>query len=183
MFRKNQENNQTSATDSYVVGIDASLTSFGVYCLPTNNSDWYGWSLQSNSKDGDDTSRIMELATDTVSALLSLPLPISIAVFEDYGPINRTSGKITQRAEICGIVKFHLLTWGVPIVMVSPNSLKSFASGNGKASKDAMLTAANKLGYYPDTHDEADAFHAARLGQSILNGDITGASFHRSNPR
>lgn len=169
---------------AYVVGLDPSLTSFGVYCLPINHDEWYGFSLQSNAKDGNDTSRVVELAKEVADTLLDLPYPVAMAAFEDYGPINRTSGKITQRAEICGTLKsFLLIGMKVPIISLPPTSLKSFATGNARASKEDMLTRANNYGYWPDTHDEADAFFAARACENIIQGRKIDVSFTRVNPR
>lgn len=45
---------------------------------------------------------------------------------------------------------------------VDVKALKSFATGNGNADKDAMVGAANALGFRPRTHDEADALHLLR---------------------
>jgi Holliday junction resolvasome RuvABC endonuclease subunit len=118
-----------------------------------------------------------------IANIMNLPHPVSIITFEDYGPVNRTSGKITARAELCGILKqFALRQLGVPIVMIPPNSLKQYATGKGNASKEQMLDAAAKLGYYPDTNDEADAYFAASLGERIIAGNRVGVSFHRVNP-
>lgn len=171
----------TPESETYCVGIDASLTSCGVYCHPTVGDEWFGWSLQSTARDGLDTTRITYFAKDIIDALNNLRI-VNIT-FEDYGPINKFAGKITQRAELCGIIKHQaLLTWKVPIIMLSPPALKSFATGNGKATKEQMVSAAAKFGYYPDTDDEADAFHASRLGLRIYRGEKTGVAFHRVNP-
>lgn len=166
---------------AYTVGLDASLTSFGVFCEPLGSEPRYHWSVQSTTKDGSDTKRIMEMADAIIEDLSALT--IRMAVFEDYGPINRTSGKIAQRAEMVGILKRHFLcTLRVPIVMVPPPSLKQFATGKGKASKEDMLAAATQSGVYVDTNDEADAFFAARIGAHLLNGNKTGVSFTLANP-
>jgi Holliday junction resolvasome RuvABC endonuclease subunit len=123
------------------------------------------------------------MSNDILDCLRSLPHAPAIAVFEDYGPINRTSGKIAQRAEICGILKYHLLhEFGIPVIATSPTSLKSFAVNNGKAAKKQIIDRANQLGYFPETSDEADAYFAARLGWKIIVGEKTGAAFHRTNP-
>lgn len=158
-----------------------SLTSFGAYCAPLTDGDWYGWVLQSNARDGSDTRRVIDIAEAFIEDLQKVK--VGIITFEDYGPINRTSGKIAQRAEICGILKyFALTTLRVPVVTVPPTALKSFATGNGRASKEMMLDAAAKHGYYPDTNDEADAFFAARLGSFVANAQKTGVSFTLTNP-
>lgn len=168
---------------TYSVGLDISLTSTGVYTFPINHDEWYGWALQSTVTEGNDTSRVISMSDDILDALRSLPHTPAIAVFEDYGPINRTSGKVAQRAEICGILKYHLLyEFQIPVVAISPPSLKSFATGNGKAPKKQIIDRSNQLGYFPETSDEADAYFAARLGWKIFAGEKTGAAFHRTNP-
>lgn len=59
-------------------------------------------------------------------------------------------------------------TSGFPVTGVRTTTLKSFATGNGKATKDDMTTKANKqfgldLGV-KDNNDEADAIHLAYYG-------------------
>jgi hypothetical protein len=168
---------------AYSVGIDASITSCGVYCSPIEHGEWYGFSVATDSKSGTDTSRVLEIAEEVIFNLCNLPYPISIVTFEDYGPINKFSGKLTARAELCGILKqFAIQQLKVPIVMVPPTSLKQWGTGSGKASKDQILDAAAKLGYFPDTSDEADAYFAASLGERVIAGNRVGVSFHRVNP-
>jgi hypothetical protein len=168
---------------SYSIGIDASITSFGIYCRPINHEEWYGFSLQSTATKIHDSYRVNELCDEAIACFENLRHPVAIACFEDYGPIGRTSGKITARAEICGILKrYFMQVKRCPIIMVPPNSLKNFATTKGNASKEQMLDAANRLGYYPDTHDEADAFFAATLGARVLLGGKIGVSFSRANP-
>lgn len=169
---------------SYSVGLDPSLTGFGVYCLPLNGEhDWYGWRLQSTARDGSDTRRVLEITSDIIGCLADLDFPIQSFSFEDYGPIGKTSGKITARAEMCGILKHYALTaLRVPVITVPPNALKQFSTGKGNASKEDMLTEANKHGYYPDTHDEADAYFVARLGRAAITGGNIGVSYERINP-
>lgn len=180
MLRAQEDNFQENG---YIIGLDASLACFGLYCMPVHGSEWYGLSLQSTTRDGSDTRRVLDIAHGVIDTLNALPYPIRIACFEDYGPINRTSGKITQRAEICGIIKYHLLhVIKVPVLAVSPKSLKGYATGNGNSGKELMLNAANKLGYYPNTHDEADAFFAARIARDVLECNNPKVSITRTNP-
>jgi len=168
---------------TYSIGLDASLTSFGVYLHPIGHEEWYGFSVQSTARDGSDTTRVLDMATSVIESINAMPYRASIAAIEDYGPINRTSGKIAQRAEMIGILKHHLLrVVGIPLLSIAPKSLKSYATGNGNSGKEEMLTAANRQGYYPDTHDEADAFFAARAAATIYKGQHIGVSFTRVNP-
>lgn len=178
MFQSEPHKDQT-----YSLGLDASLSSFGVYFQPINHDEWYGFTVETKTDHGTDTRRILDVAEEILQSIASVDHRISIAAFEDYGPINRTSGKITQRAEICGILKHHLLRVAkVPIIMVSPGALKEFATGKGNAGKPAMRDAAARHGYFPESDDECDAFFLSRIGQRLLNGERVGVAFHRVNP-
>jgi crossover junction endodeoxyribonuclease RuvC len=178
MFLQNNPENKT-----YSIGLDPSLSSFGSYFLPLNHDEWYGFTTMTDTKHGTDTRRILDVAEEILQSIANLPHAPAIAVFEDYGPINRTSGKVTQRAEICGILKHHLLRIAkLPLIMVPPPSLKQFATGKGNASKDMILDAAAKHSYYPESTDEADAFFLAKIGERIIKGQTVGVSFNRVNP-
>lgn len=48
---------------------------------------------------------------------------------------------------------------GIPV-----GTIKKFATGKGNADKDAMVVAAEILGYRPQSDNVADAIHIARLG-------------------
>lgn len=169
----------------YSIGLDPSLTSFGVALNPIGpvDDEIYHFALQSTAKDGSDQTRINTMVDLLYEALGDLDGDIQIAVFEDYGPINKTSGKITARAEICGVLKRYFLTERrIPIVAVAPKSLKSFATGNGNADKKQIINACARFGVYPDTSDEADAYFLSRLGKSILTGTRIGIPYQRYNP-
>lgn len=166
----------------YSVGLDASLTNFGIYALPLDgDGDYYAWSVSSTAQDGSDLFRqlaMIELIVEDLSEL-----NIVVATFEDYGPINRMAGKLTQRAEMCGILKHYLSdVRKAPVITITPPALKSFATGTSKASKDEMINEAVRRGFHPANHDEADAFFAARVGDFVINGLKTGVSFTRVNP-
>lgn len=109
--------------------------------------------------------------------------PIVIGCFEDYGPVNKRAGKITARAELCGMLKLYMLQSIVaPIVTVLPRSLKSFATGTHNAQKDEMIRKAAEHGFFADTSDEADAFFAARLAHRLYLGEKVGVDYTRTNP-
>lgn len=120
----------------------------------------------------------MNLATDIIDCVANLPHLPALIAFEDYGPINRTSGKVAQRAEMVGIMKHHTLrVIRIPIVTITPTAVKQFATGKGNAGKGEVLDAAARLGYYPETHDEADAFFVARIGAALYRGERVTVDF------
>lgn len=168
---------------AYSVGIDASITSFGVYCQPINHEEWFGFTVETASKDGTDTARIQSIAQEVLERLNGLPHPIAVMCFEDYGPVNARAGKITARAELCGILKWVCLqSIAAPFITVTPNALKQYATGKGNAPKDAVMQAAAYEGFMARCSDEADAYFAARLGQRIILGDRVGITYTRINP-
>jgi hypothetical protein len=178
MLRTNKETLQR-----YAIGLDPSLTSFGCYFLNLDHGEDYWVSIQSKPDHGSDTRRVIDIANSVLQEIGNLDGQIAVTVMEDYGPINRTSGKITQRAEICGIIKNSLMYGDgprPPLITVPPTSLKEFATTKGNASKGDMLTAANNLGFFPDTNDEADAFFLARIGMRILAGGRLGIVYTKN---
>jgi Holliday junction resolvasome RuvABC endonuclease subunit len=50
---------------------------------------------------------------------------------------------------------------GLPYRAIPVGTVKKIATGKGNADKDAMIAAAKRLGYYPETDDEADAIFIA----------------------
>lgn len=168
---------------AYSIGLDPSISSFGIYCQPIHHEEWYGFTVETKSTDGPDTSRIRAISEEVIERLRGLPHPILIGGFEDYGPVNARAGKITARAELCGILKmFFLQSIATPIITIAPTTLKMFATTKGNAKKDAVMQAAAAEGFIARCSDEADAYFAARIGQRIILGDKVGITYTRTNP-
>ena len=63
-----------------------------------------------------------------------------------------------QMGELGGVLRLTLAEFGYPFIVVAPGTLKKFATGNGNAGKDQMLsTAVRKLDYEGHDHNDADA--------------------------
>ena len=82
------------------------------------------------------------------------------------GSTNRADdmGQVRGAFNLCCMLNF----W--PFAMpteIPPNSLKKFFTGNGGASKDAMVAAALASGWEVDTHDEADSAGLAELAWAL----------------
>lgn len=86
-----------------------------------------------------------------------------ITVIEGYA-FGAKGSALTALHELGGVMKNKLLAVEAVYVIKPPAELKAFATGNGRASKEDMVEAAQEL--WPDcpSEDEADGFHAARLG-------------------
>lgn len=176
----------------YVVGLDISLTSTGVYLMslkPDESHPDFHYHITTTSKNTADTSRI-DSVVDTIVADLSNPqYPVIAACIEDYGPVGRFAGKILVRAELVGIVKRSLRNGlRIPYMTVSPNGLIKAATGYGRVprgynGKQLKILAAQRFGFTTKNDDEADAFHAARLCAAFVRGEKLSVDFRRTNPR
>lgn len=108
---------------------------------------------------------------------------IEMAAIEDYGQVSKFAGKLTARAELCGILKQYLLRErNVPLITIPPKSLKLYATGNGNAGKKDMLLRASFFGFETSVDDEADAFFCARLALDVFLGKKTGANYVMHKP-
>lgn len=57
-----------------------------------------------------------------------------------------------------GIIEAQATLFGWPVTDAVPLTIKKWAAGSSKASKDDMITAAHILGYVGNNEHEADAF-------------------------
>jgi Holliday junction resolvasome RuvABC endonuclease subunit len=130
-----------------IMGVDPSITRTGI-SLPD------GTTVVVKPKDkGDD--RLMEIA-DYVRVLSQANL-VDLVVMED-APTRLLGDAGRVLLHLQGAVRLELKRLPVPYMILSPSTLKKFATGNGSADKTAMALAAFKrLGREYGTDDECDA--------------------------
>ncbi len=81
-----------------------------------------------------------------------------VVVLEGYSFASNT-GRVFERAELGGIVRYDIWVAEVPFVDVPPGTLKKYATGKGNAQKDAMIAAAiRRFGFKGSDNNEADAY-------------------------
>ena len=87
-----------------------------------------------------------------------------------YGRINQ----MAAMGELGGCAKWEADRCGIDMVIISPTSLKKFATNKGNANKEAVRDAANRerqkagLEWFK-TSDEADAYWLLRIGMELEN--------------
>lgn len=148
-----------------VFGIDPSITRTGLA-----RPDGTTVSITAAAGPKDPYRRLHELVTAVARELRLWP-DAALLVVEGYMLHGPSSGTTRIRlGELGGAIR--LLAWerGLDVVEVPPASLKVFAAGSGRASKEEMTAAAILDGGTPANDDEADAYHLHRLGLRALSG-------------
>lgn len=156
-----------------VLGLDLSLNSTG-----------YAYRAQATSYDAMEvvTGRITTGKLRGVSRLDFLEEclqdiikdgPFTLAVIEDYamgyGGNKSNPGRVFNIGEWGGIARLSLHRASIPLVLVSPSSLKMFATGNGGSAiqKHHVMSSIQEVwDYRVDQDDEADAFVCMMLGEA-----------------
>jgi Holliday junction resolvasome RuvABC endonuclease subunit len=72
---------------------------------------------------------------------------------------------------MAGIIEGEAHNQGCAVLDWTPTEIKLWATGSGKADKDAMMVAARRLGYLGDNEHEADAFCLLKMAEAQLTKD------------
>jgi crossover junction endodeoxyribonuclease RuvC len=149
-----------------VIGIDPSSTSTAiahhdgaVRLVRLSN-------LPKGSVPGVRMNRIKHIVAD-VQVAVDAAREVALAVIEGYA--YGTLHAAASQAELGGILRWHLWGQGITVLELAPGTLKKFATGDGSASKTAMVIAArDRLGYEGLSDDEADALWLRAAGLTVL---------------
>ena len=133
-------------TKPRVLGLDLSITATGL-CLPNGTTE----TIATNAKHGD--RRLVTITDRIMRAVLS---GIDLAAIEDLPTHARAAG-ITGMVH--GSVRELLIRHDVPYAVITPATLKAYATGRGNADKTAMAIAALKRAEREFADDnQCDAF-------------------------
>lgn len=150
----------TTPTTPRVVGLDLSITATGIaWCDGTTYT-------VTGKTTGD--RRLLTICQEVGIAVDGRS--IDLVVIEDL-PTHAKAAGITGMVH--GAVRAYLLRLGTPYALITPASLKKYATGRGNAGKPEMAVAAYKrLGREPADDNQVDALwlRAAgldRLGQPL----------------
>ena len=89
-----------------------------------------------------------------------------IAIYET--PFARGRDATRSLWGIAGIIEACATNAGLPVVDVAVPTIKKFATGHGKAPKDDMITAAQRMGYKGSDEHEADAVCLLKYAEANL---------------
>lgn len=140
-----------------VVGLDSSTKSFGI-ALPNGETR----TIAPRAGAGDNARRLNEIIY-RLDGYLTLHRPDLVLIEEAIPPRFPTAA--LRLGELRGAVILRLFERGTPYLEVNPGTLKLYATGHGKASKEQMVAAAEFCGADVANDDEADAFWLYALGR------------------
>lgn len=134
-----------------ILGLDLSITATGV-CLPDGTTQ----TIVTQQKTGDARLKVIE------HAITEATFDVDFAVIEDL-PTHAKSAGITGMVH--GVARLVLLRYGIPYAVVTPATLKAYATGKGNADKTAMAIAALKrTGREFADDNQCDAFWLRAAG-------------------
>ncbi len=92
--------------------------------------------------------------------------PIDAVIYET--PFARGRDATRCLWGIAGLIEAVATAAGAAVVDVQPSKIKAWATGSGKADKDAMTAAAKRMGYAGDNEHEADAYCLLKYGEENI---------------
>jgi len=154
------------------LGIDGSLTGTGIVILQDGKiiEQRCIKSKPSGDKPINELNRIRKIIQD-IEITVKKYHP-NIALIENLAFGIQKTISLTQLAGLSYFCRAMLTDNNIPFVMVAPNSLKKFATGNGMSKKDIVMMEIYKR--YNVTildNNEADAYILAQIGLALLGGN------------
>lgn len=153
---------------THVVGLDPSLTSFGI-AVVGGGSPALVARVKSSGKRGDDVVARQRRISDLGTSVLEYVPSNALVVMEGPAYSSSSSG-VWDRAGLWHDILRRLISRGHEVVVCPPTSRAMYATGKGNAGKDAVLAAVVRR--YPDIevtgNDEADALVMAAMGARLL---------------
>ena len=158
-----------------VVGLDLSLTATGMAAIAVHTAE-LSTAVHASPPPAVDTvaghaARHRQLVDGIVGQVVAADPALAVIEGLQFSVKMRDSS-LTRRGFLWWAVVEELCAAGVPIMEVTPQQIKQFATGCGSASKAEVVAAYAKS--WPDApvgrniEDRADAAHAAALGAAYL---------------
>lgn len=150
-----------------VIGFDLSLRNTGI-AHADGTTETYKPNSDGTTNYGMD--RLCEIR-DYVGRVCNMTLYLELVIVEALAFDAHDTKR--EQAMLAGLVRQFLFTNQIPFLLVAPNTLKKYATGNGQAGKVEVFKAAQKrLGYDGTSFDEADALWLRAIGWDLLGQPV-----------
>lgn len=158
-----------------IMGLDLSITRTGV-ALPDRTTLAV---VPPKQVTGDDR---LEYFADHIG-LAARTARVDLVVIEGLGGLYKGEAARTMPM-MHGAIRLELKRHRLPYMLLSPSSLKKFATGNGGADKTAMaLAALKRLGREYRTNDECDADWLRVAGRTVYGLGEYGSGYGEAGGR
>ena len=142
------------------LGLDPSLTSFGITLLDSKGEMLSAYCVQTKLKG---MVRLQYLLNHILNIYETNPDIIGAAM-EGYSYASFNSSSSAVLHELGGLIKYHLWMLKKELLIVAPTSVKKFVLGKGQAEKNKMMLGIyKKWGKEFKNDDEADSFAIAKI--------------------
>lgn len=158
-----------------VIGLDLSVTSTGV-SLPDGQL-----TLRAEVGPKRPAARLHQIAGQLGQLLRSTALDVAVIEWYAFNTPGRLG--LVRSAELGGAVRVMLTHLHIPIIEVPPTVLKEYATGNGRADKGWMESAALHRGAVVRNDHEADAWWLAQMAVDHYAGDSYAAALSAPKSR
>lgn len=149
-----------------VLGLDLSIRSTG-FAPAVSTIQPYALTFGTGKCDPKGDERLERIYIEITKHLADEP---ELAVIESLPPYGTASALLGL---VHGVARLALAQHGVPFIYISPSALKKWATGSGRADKDAMIAVFREA--YPSsglcrkvTSDMADAWLLSQIGRKHL---------------
>jgi len=147
-------------TSRSTIGIDPALTNIGMVCLVRGASfNSFGSDLV-QPKNLRDLARLSYIQDQVKHFIQERNAELVVLEGYDYKGHN-----LAQLGEASGVIKLICHQLGLPVLVVSPASVKKFSTGNSNASKELVMAR-----YGLSNEHVADARALAEIGLVYLTG-------------
>ncbi len=123
-----------------IAGLDLSLTGTGT-CMADSETNEFSLhtigTIKTSPKDGILYARIKMILDKLESLGVFDPIKTKLIAIEDYA-FGRADRGILDRAELRGIILWHIQEAGIPRILISPSTVKKWATGKGQIKKDMV---------------------------------------------
>ena len=147
-----------------VAGLDPSLSSTGFAVIAVDDSLTLG-RIRPGDCRGAARLEVIRSEVDSICATAGLVVIEGLA-------FGRSQRGTQDRSGLHWLIRWQLHRRRIPVAVVAPSSLKVYATGSGRATKEEVLTETkdrySSFSSTPGNHDEADALILAAMGMDYI---------------
>jgi Holliday junction resolvasome RuvABC endonuclease subunit len=118
-----------------IVGIDISSTNTGLCVIDLDGNYLFAHLIKAKDKDFD--NRVLQIYTELFKILDDMRNKVKMIGIESIS--FGSKGRVVNLAMQNGFYYYTLLQQGYNVIKFTPSTIKKFATGNGRASKEDMI--------------------------------------------